>query len=226
MRKELVAMLLLLSAIGAGVWWSQAPHRPTAVTQRFHVKSRPGVSAEESASKRSQLDGSGPTGGPGPAGRPRDVSWPEIERNLIKGDAVEADVSQRTITADAGYFGRAMDSLETTMLADPLASEFGASYKELLLDRIRSSEERAGLNLTRIACSTQVCFAQMSGTEAATEAFRRSLTKASVKEFPSNTRSLYVYSDPKSGSLDLRVMFTTNPKINSFHVRPPKPTKL
>ncbi len=218
MRKGLISMLLLLSAIGAGAWWFQSRHHSETVAENIHAASRPGVSAEDSTSKGSPMEGGGPRSVSG------DVAWPEIERTLIKNDAVDANAEQRIITADARNFSRTMDSLEATMMADPLAREFGENYRELLVDRIRMPQGERGLNLNRIACSRQLCYAQMSGADTAWSDFGRSLTNPGAGAFPTNTSSLYAYSDSATGNVDYRLMFTTNPQINSFHVRPTRTT--
>ena len=221
MRKGLISMLLFFSVIGAGGWWLQSRHHSTrhhstAATENSHAASRPDFRAEEPTSKGSSLVGGGP------ANISRDVAWPEIERTLIKDNAVDANASRRIITADARHFSRTMDTLEATMMADPLAHEFGENYGELLLDRIRMPEGRRGLNLNRIACSRELCFAQMSGTDTAWSDFGRSLTDARVEAFPTHASSLYAYRDSTTGNVDFRFMFTTNPQIKAFRIRPPR----
>ena len=59
--------------------------------------------------------------------------------------------------------------------------------------------------------------AQLSGEKAGWESFVSGLSEGANK-FPAATRSIYSYRDPVTGTLDHRLIFTSNPEINGFRV--------
>ena len=218
MRKTIIASLLLITGTVGYTWWSHYQLHENNSVNKSNYWSLDGGAAE------AQEPAAVPSATVSPTIGHRSIAWSVIESKLIRGSSVDANEQQRLISADATHFRSAMDSLETEMLTNPVAREFGKDYRELLTDHLRLAQGQSALHLERFACSGQLCIAQLSGDDAAWNNFVSSLSTAGREEFPAGTRAIYSYHDPATGNMNHRLIFTSNPQITGFRVRVPKST--